>query len=81
MADYYAIKDALIACDVVKITGLVNSSLAKGVAAGDIMNNGLIAGIDIVGERMEYGSMLFLKYSWPPGQWQAALPSQATTGR
>lgn len=57
MTDYYAIKDALIACDVDKLTGLVNSSLAQDVAAGDILNNGLIAGMDIVGERMEDGSM------------------------
>ena len=57
MTDYNAIKDALIACDVDKLTGLVNSSLAQDVAAGDILNNGLIAGMDIVGERMEDGSM------------------------
>lgn len=57
MTDYNAIKDALIACDIDKLTGLVNSALAQDVAAGDILNNGLIAGMDIVGERMEDGSM------------------------
>jgi len=57
MTDYNAIKDALIACDVDKLIGLVNLSLAQDVAAGDILNNGLIAGMDIVGERMEDGSL------------------------
>lgn len=57
MTDYNAIKDALIACDVDKLTGLVNSALAQDVAADDILNNGLIAGMDIVGERMQDGSM------------------------
>jgi methanogenic corrinoid protein MtbC1 len=47
MTGYNAIKDALIACDVGKLTGLVNSSLALDVAAGDILNNGLIAGMEV----------------------------------
>lgn len=57
MTDFNAMMDALVACDAAKVTSLVNASLAEDVAAGDILNNGLIAGMDIVGERMESGEM------------------------
>ena len=57
MTDFNAMKDALVACDAEKLTGLVNNALGGGTPAGDILNNGLIAGMDIVGERMESGEM------------------------
>lgn len=57
MADYKAMQDALIQCDNDKLTGLVNSALAEGASASDILNQGLIAGMDIVGEKMENGDM------------------------
>lgn len=57
MNDFSAMMDALVACDAAKVTDLVNASLAEDVAAGNILNNGLIAGMDIVGERMESGEM------------------------
>ena len=57
MTDFNAMTEALVACDAVKLTDLVNSALAADVPAGDILNNGLIAGMDIVGEKMESGDM------------------------
>jgi len=57
MTDFNAMTDALVSCDSTKLTSLVNAALAEDVAAGDILNNGLIAGMDIVGEKMENGDM------------------------
>ncbi len=57
MADFTAMQEALIACDQDKLNGLVNSALAENVPASDILNKGLIAGMDIVGEKMESGDM------------------------
>ncbi|MEH0018023.1 MAG: corrinoid protein [Desulfobacter sp.] len=57
MTDFNAMTDALVSCDAAKLTGLVNAALAADVPANDILNKGLIAGMDIVGERMENGDM------------------------
>lgn len=57
MADFNAMQEALIACDQDKLIGLVNSAVAENVPAVDILNKGLIAGMDIVGEKMESGDM------------------------
>ena len=57
MTDYNAMVDALVGCDADKLTNLVNAALAAGDAPTDILNKGLIAGMDIVGERMENGDM------------------------
>ena len=57
MADFNAITEALIACDADKVTALVNAALAENVPPVDILNQGLIAGMDIVGEKMENGDM------------------------
>jgi len=57
MTDFTAMTDALISCDVAKLTDLVNTALAQNIPAGEILNNGLIAGMDIVGEKMENGDM------------------------
>ena len=57
MTDYSAMVDALVGCDADKLTNLVNAVLAAGDAPTDILNQGLIAGMDIVGERMENGDM------------------------
>ncbi len=57
MIDFGAMTNALVACDADKITGLVNDALAAGTPAADILNKGLIAGMDIVGEKMESGDM------------------------
>ncbi len=57
MTDFNAMTDALVACDDAKLSSLVNDALAADVPASDILNKGLIAGMDIVGERMENGDM------------------------
>ena len=57
MTDFNAMTDALVSCDAAKLTDLVNAALAADVPATDILNKGLIAGMDIVGERMEAGDM------------------------
>ncbi|MCF6246794.1 MAG: corrinoid protein [Desulfobacula sp.] len=57
MPDFNAIQDALVHCDKDKLLGLVNSELARETLAADILNQGLIAGMDIVGGKMENGDM------------------------
>lgn len=57
MTDFNAMTNALVSCDAAKLTDLVNRALADGLSAGDILNNGLIAGMDVVGEKMENGDM------------------------
>ncbi len=57
MTDFNAMQDALINCDPDKLVGLVNAALAENVPAVDILNQGLIAGMDIVGDKMENGDM------------------------
>jgi len=57
MTDFNSMIDALVACDTARITELVNTAIADGTPAGDILNKGLIAGMDIVGEKMESGDM------------------------
>ncbi|MBU8849257.1 MAG: corrinoid protein [Desulfobacterales bacterium] len=57
MTDFNAMTDALVSCDSAKLTGLVNDALAQDTPAGEILNKGLIAGMDIVGEKMENGDM------------------------
>ena len=57
MTDFNAMTEALVSCDAAKLTELVNAALAADVPATDILNQGLIAGMDIVGEKMESGDM------------------------
>ncbi len=57
MSQYQPIMDALIACDAAKVSSLVQTLLDSGTPAKDILNQGLIAGMDIVGDRMESGEM------------------------
>ncbi len=57
MEDYKQIIEALVACDQDKLINLVNEALAADVAAKDILNQGLIAAMDIVGDKMESGEM------------------------
>lgn len=57
MFDSKSVMDALIAGDKSRLTGLVQNALEKGVAANEILNKGLIAGMSIVGEKMESGEM------------------------
>jgi len=57
MFDFKAIGDALIACDEDKVLDLVKNGLDQGVSAKDLLSRGLIAGMDVVGERMEKEEM------------------------
>ncbi len=57
MIDFNEIKETLVNLDVQGLIQLVNEALEKGIPAADILNNGLIAGMDIVGEKMENEDM------------------------
>jgi len=57
MSDYQAIVDALIKSDLTKVVDLVKNALDEGAPAKDILNQGLIAGMDVVGEKMENQEM------------------------
>ena len=57
MADLKAMQETLIECDADKLKALVIAALEANVPAGEILNKGLIAGMDIVGEKMENGDM------------------------
>jgi len=57
MADFNGMQGALVSCDKDKLVGLVNAALTDNTPASDILNKGLIAGMDIVGEKMENGDM------------------------
>ncbi len=57
MADFNAMIQALVGCDGDKLTRMINAAIAENVQPVDILNKGLIAGMDIVGEKMENGDM------------------------
>lgn len=57
MIDYSEMTQALVACDTLTLQDLTQKALDQGVAAKDILNQGLIAGMDSVGEHMESGEM------------------------
>ncbi|NOX35090.1 MAG: cobalamin-binding protein [Deltaproteobacteria bacterium] len=57
MTDFNEIKETLVNLDEQRLIQLVNDALEKGIPAGDILNKGLIAGMDIVGEKMENEDM------------------------
>lgn len=57
MTEFNSITDSLIAMDEKKLTEFVQDALDQGVSAKEILNEGLIPGMDIVGEKMESGEM------------------------
>ncbi|UCH20830.1 MAG: corrinoid protein [Deltaproteobacteria bacterium] len=57
MFDYQSIIDTLIKGDQAQLTEMVKEALNQEVAAEEILNSGLIAGMDIVGEKMENEEM------------------------
>lgn len=57
MAKINEIRDALVALDSSRLLQLVQSALDEGQSAEDILNQGLIAAMDIVGGKMETGDM------------------------
>lgn len=57
MSDFTAMKDALVAIDQEKLVSLVQNALDENVPAPQILNEGLIAGMDVIGGMMESGEM------------------------
>jgi len=57
MAALDEIKEALIRGDEPTLTTLVKEAMGEGISAKEILNDGLIAAMDVVGERMESGEM------------------------
>lgn len=57
MVDIADIRGALIAIAPHRLQTLVLSAIGDGIPAGEILNQGLIAAMDVVGERMEKGEM------------------------
>lgn len=57
MADFNTMQETLVDLDEDSLLQLVNDALAEGCSASDILNNGLIAGMDIIGEKMENEDM------------------------
>lgn len=57
MTDFTNIQNALISCDGEKLLSLVKEAVENNVDANQILNDGLIAGMDVVGEKMESGDM------------------------
>lgn len=57
MNSFQPIIDALLELEKQKVINLVRDALNNQVSAKDILNQGLIAGMDVVGERMEKEDM------------------------
>ncbi len=57
MSDLKTITETLITGDGDKLLELVQAALDAGISAKDILQKGLIVGMDIVGEKMECGDM------------------------
>ncbi|MGD9016293.1 MAG: corrinoid protein [Desulfobacterales bacterium] len=51
------IQSALIGCDAQKTAEAIENALEGGVSAQEILSDGLIAAMDVVGEKMESGEM------------------------
>jgi len=57
MSDLRGITDTLIAGDAENLEKLVKKALENGFSASEILQNALISGMDIVGDKMESGEM------------------------
>jgi len=57
MTDFSDIVTALISGDEDKVCSLVQTEVDQGTNAGEILNTGLIKGMDTVGEKMQSGEM------------------------
>ncbi len=57
MTDFKDIQQTLVSLDGQRLQQLILKALDSGVTADDILNNGLIAGMDIIGEKMEKEEM------------------------
>ncbi len=57
MADFEKLASAVIAGDVDKVVELTKEALDAGVGPADIINKGLISGMDVVGRRFKEGEL------------------------
>lgn len=57
MTDFNEMKDALIGMQSDRLMQMVKTALDDKTPAVDILNHGLIAGMDIIGDKMEKGDM------------------------
>ena len=57
MVAYDALKEAIIRGDEAVVEAQVNQALGEGVDAKEIMTNGLIGGMEVVGKRFKAGEM------------------------
>ena len=57
MSDLSLIADALVSMDAKKVMELVGKAMDQGIPAQRILDEGLIRGMDVVGEKMEKGDM------------------------
>ena len=56
MQELENIKEALLKGNQAELSRLVQAGLDSGVKADDILNQGLLQGMDVVGERMQSGA-------------------------
>ena len=57
MTDMNEIQEVLLSGDSDKLNEIVKTALTEDIKAADILNNGLISGMDIIGEKMKNGDM------------------------
>ena len=57
MSDFSELTEALIKGDEAKVTDLTHKAMDAGTPAGEILKEGLIMGMDVVGEKMENEEM------------------------
>ena len=57
MADLKQMTEALVAMDEKRLTELVRGALDEGIPAKEILNGGLLPGMETVGQKMESGDM------------------------
>ena len=62
MFDYQEIGNALIACNQAKVMELVDTALKEKSSANEILNKGLITGMDAVGEKCKAEKCLSPRY-------------------
>ncbi len=57
MADFESLANAVIDCDVARVLQLTQKAVDEGAKPADIINLGLIAGMNVVGQRFKKGDM------------------------
>ena len=57
MADFEALQNAIIECNVERATELTQKAIDEGYRPADVINEGLIKGMNVVGQRFKEGDM------------------------